>query len=149
MSDTHLPSRPSSDGPETVGARRSRSTRQKLAVGDLLAHTDEFTSAQDLHALLRASDSHVGLTTVYNQLRALADAGEIDSVRRGSGEVLYRRCGQSRRHHHHVVCRRCGHAVEVEAPEVEAWARNLGNRHGFKQLEHVLEITGICDRCSQ
>jgi Fur family ferric uptake transcriptional regulator len=88
------------------------------------------------------------LATIYSQLRALADAGEIDSVRGDTGETLYRRCDLVS-HHHHLVCRRCGHAVELDAPEVETWARRVGGRHGFRHLDHVLEITGICDRCSE
>lgn len=129
-------------------ARGSRMTRQKRAVAGLLADTGEFSSAQDLHARLKEAGEKVGLATVYSQLRTLADAGEIDSVRGDSGETLYRRCDLES-HHHHLVCRRCGHAVELDAPEVESWARRVGGRYGFRHLDHVLEITGICDRCSE
>jgi Fur family ferric uptake transcriptional regulator len=87
------------------------------------------------------------LTTVYTQVRALADAGEIDSVRGDTGEALYRRC-ELGSHHHHLVCRRCGQAVEVDAPDVEAWARRLAHKHGFSEPHHVLEVSGICERCS-
>jgi Fur family ferric uptake transcriptional regulator len=117
-------------------------------VAALLAETAEFSSAQDLHGRLKDAGEKVGLATIYSQLRALADAGEIDSVRGDSGEILYRRCDLVS-HHHHLVCRRCGHAVELDAPEVETWARRVGGRHGFRHLDHVLEITGICDRCSE
>jgi Fur family ferric uptake transcriptional regulator len=123
-------------------------TRQKRAVATLLAETGEFSSAQDLHARLKDAGEKVGLATIYSQLRALADAGEIDSVRGDTGETLYRRCDLVS-HHHHLVCRRCGHAVELDAPEVETWARRIGGRYGFRHLDHVLEITGICDRCSE
>ena len=129
-------------------ARGSRMTRQKRAVAGLLAETGEFSSAQDLHSRLKEAGEKVGLATVYSQLRTLADAGEIDSVRGDSGETLYRRCDLES-HHHHLVCRRCGHAVELDAPEVESWARRVGGRYGFRHLDHVLEITGICDRCSE
>jgi len=125
-----------------------RMTRQKRAVAAVLAETNEFTSAQELHARLREHGERVGLATVYAQLRALAEAGVVDSLRSESGESLYRRCGLSG-HHHHLVCRQCGRAVELDAPEVEAWARTLGRRHGFSELDHVLEITGICDRCAR
>jgi Fur family transcriptional regulator, ferric uptake regulator len=128
--------------------RSSRMTRQKRAVATLLAETGEFSSAQDLHARLKASGEKVGLATVYSQLRTLAEAGEIDSVRGDSGEMLFRRCDLVS-HHHHLVCRGCGHAVELYAPEVETWARKVGGRYGFRHLDHVLEITGICDRCSE
>jgi Fur family ferric uptake transcriptional regulator len=122
-------------------------TRQKRAVAAVLAETDEFSSAQELHARLRDHGQRVGLATVYAQLRVLADAGAVDSLRSDSGETLYRRCGLSG-HHHHLVCRQCGRAVELDAPEVEAWAQTLGRRHGFSELDHVLEITGVCDRCA-
>jgi Fur family transcriptional regulator, ferric uptake regulator len=129
-------------------SRGSRMTRQKRAVAALLAETEEFSSAQDLHMRLKEAGEKVGLATIYSQLRTLADAGEIDSVRGDSGETLYRRCDLVS-HHHHLVCRRCGHAVELDAPEVETWARRVGGRYGFRHLDHVLEITGICDRCSE
>jgi len=125
---------------------RVRETRQKRAVAALLDEIDEFTSAQDLHARLRASGDRVGLATVYSQLRTLAGTGEIDSVRADSGETLYRRCG-SPVHHHHLVCRRCGRTVELDAPDLESVARRLGEEHGFSQLNHVVEITGVCGRC--
>lgn len=123
-----------------------RRTRQKQAVASFLAELDEFTSAQDLHSRLRQAGERVGLTTVYNQLRALAEAGEVDSVRGETGEVLYRRC-ELGSHHHHLVCRPCGQAVEVDAPDIEEWARRLAGEHGFVEVSHVVEISGICPRC--
>ena len=140
------PSRPTA-APAAASAHGERMTRQKRAVAAVLAETGEFSSAQELHARLREHGERVGLATVYAQLRALADTGAVDSLRSDSGETLYRRCGLSG-HHHHLVCRQCGRAVELDAPEVEAWARTLGQRHGYRELDHVLEITGICDRCS-
>jgi len=132
----------------TEGQRpRARDTRQKRAVATLLDETDQFTSAQELHARLRAAGERIGLATVYSQLRALAGAGEIDSVRGSSGETLYRRCG-SPVHHHHLVCRRCGRTVELDAPELESLAHRLGEEHGFAQLDHVVEITGLCSACA-
>src|ERR1700733_8982485 len=93
---------------ERQASRGSRMTRQKRAVAALLAETGEFSSAQDLHARLKESGEKVGLATIYSQLRTAADAGETDSVRGDSGETLFRRCDLVS-HHHHLVCRRCGH----------------------------------------
>ena len=97
---------------------------------------------------LRAAGERIGLATVYSQLRALAATGEIDSVRSESGETLYRRCG-SPVHHHHLVCRRCGRTVELDAPDLEALARRLGEEQGFSELDHVVEITGLCSGCGE
>jgi Fur family ferric uptake transcriptional regulator len=124
-----------------------RNTRQRTAVNEVLADTNGFRSAQDLHAMLRERGERVGLTTVYRTLQGLADAGEIDVMRPPGGEHLYRRC--SRGHHHHLVCRDCGRAVEVEGPAVEDWAETVAARHGFADVSHTLEIFGTCPDCAR
>ena len=112
----------------------------------MLEASDHFRSAQDIFAELRANGENVGLTTVYNQLRALSEAGEVDSLRTSGGETLYRRCTTDQ-HHHHLVCRICGRTVEVEGPEVEKWADRVAHRHGFTDISHTIEVLGVCPRC--
>lgn len=123
-----------------------RSTRQKRALAAALEASDTFRSAQELHSELRARGENVGLTTVYNQLRTLAESGEVDVLRSTEGESLYRRCATDD-HHHHLVCRRCGRTVEVEGPEVERWAAKVAQRHGFVQVSHTVEVFGTCPGC--
>jgi Fur family ferric uptake transcriptional regulator len=125
----------------------TRNTRQRAEVLALLDGTDEFRSAQQLHAELRSRGAEVGLTTVYRTLQLLADAGEVDQIRLPDGEQLYRRC--SRSHHHHLVCRSCGWVVEVEGPAVERWAGGIAAEHGFVDVGHTLEIFGTCQRCAR
>lgn len=125
----------------------SRDTRQKRALAAALDRSNGFRSAQDLFSELRAQGQQVGLTTVYNQLRSLAESGQVDSLRTDEGETLYRRCG-TERHHHHLVCRNCGRAVEVEGPEVERWADRVADEHGFGDISHTVEIVGICGICA-
>jgi Fur family ferric uptake transcriptional regulator len=120
----------------------TRNTRQRIEVRALLADTDDFRSAQQLHTALRQDGSRVGLTTVYRTLQVLADAGEVDTMRLPSGETLYRRC--SRTHHHHLVCRDCGATVEVEGPAVERWAGTVAAEHGYTDVSHTLESRGRC-----
>ncbi|MFC0098947.1 Fur family transcriptional regulator [Micromonospora marina] len=123
-----------------------RNTRQRAKVVELLSRSDEFRSAQRLHAELREGGAVVGLTTVYRTLQALADAGEVDILRLPTGEQLFRRC--SRTHHHHLVCRHCGRTVEITGPAVEAWARRTASQHGFTDVNHTLEIMGTCAECA-
>ncbi len=113
----------------------------------MLEASDSFRSAQELHAELQAQGENIALTTVYNQVRALADAGELDAVRSDDGETRYRRCA-SDDHHHHLVCRHCGTAIEVEGPQVERWATETGKAHGFVDVTHTVEIAGTCPDCA-
>lgn len=127
------------------GASTTRTTRQRTAIEGLLASVAEFQSAQEIHARLVADGSSVGLSTVYRTLQALSDAGELDVLRQESGEALYRRC--STRHHHHLVCRGCGRTVEIEGPDVEAWANRVATSQGFVDPTHNVEVFGTCADC--
>lgn len=122
------------------------STPRRTAVREQLEAAGTFLSAQDVHARLRADGTKVGLTTVYRALQGMADTGEVDALRRDDGEMVYRRCA-TERHHHHLVCRECGRTVEVEGPAVERWADKVAAEHGFRDVEHTLEVFGTCSRC--
>jgi Fur family ferric uptake transcriptional regulator len=124
-----------------------RATRQGDAVSSALAATNAFTSAQDLHARLRADGQPVGLTTVYRHLQVLVDRGDVDVLRLDDGETVYRRCATGA-HHHHLVCRRCGHTVEVAGPEIEQWTEQVAAAEGFTDVAHTVEIYGLCSACA-
>jgi Fur family ferric uptake transcriptional regulator len=122
-----------------------RTTKQREAVRAALASSGEFVSAQGLHQSMRQSGSTVGLATVYRALATLAEDGEADALQSG-GEALYRACSPS--HHHHLICRRCGRTVELEAAAVERWAGQVAAEHGFVEPEHVVDIFGLCAACA-
>jgi Fur family ferric uptake transcriptional regulator len=128
------------------GTTIRRPTRQQAAVAQLLEHTDDFTSAQTVHARLREAGEGVGLATVYRTLQSMVEAGTVDVLRTADGEAVYRAC--STHHHHHLVCRECGKTVEVEGPTVESWADQVASQHGFTGVTHTLEIFGTCADCS-
>ena len=101
--------------------KEQRVTKQRLAVSAALDELDDFVSTQELHRILQERGTAVSLATSYRIVQSLADEGLVDVLRNADGEVVYRRCAVTG-HHHHLMCRNCGKAVEVEAPAVEAWA---------------------------
>ncbi len=134
---------------DTTGRERPvtgiRSTRQRAAIADALSEGDDFRSAQEIHEQLRARGESIGLTTVYRNLQALSQAGQIDALWDGSGEMRYRNCSSV--HHHHLVCRVCGTTVEVQADPVERWASKIAAEHGFSDIYHTVEVFGVCADC--
>lgn len=132
-------------GIEPQASSQQRNTRQRAAVNTLLADLNEFRTAQQIHDDLLHQGERVGLTTVYRTLQHLVDAGELDALRNADGETAYRRCSGG--HHHHLVCRTCGRAVEVSGPAVEKWATAVAQDHGFRDVSHNLEIFGTCSAC--
>ena len=127
---------------------KQRSTRQRTAILHLLDEADSFLSAQEMYDALRRKGLKVGLTTVYRNLQMMADAREVDVVRREDGELIFRLCDADD-HHHHLVCRSCGFTVELANDELESWAKKLAKKHRFSDVTHDLELFGLCRSCSR
>ncbi|MFZ5872308.1 MAG: Fur family transcriptional regulator [Actinomycetota bacterium] len=124
-----------------------KATRQRAAVASWLDEQDTFRSAQEIYAELRSAGESVGLATVYRTLQTMVEDGEVDVLRTDDGEAVYRRCSTGH-HHHHLVCRVCGRTVEVQDRPVERWAARIAAEHGFSEVEHQVEVFGVCGRCA-
>lgn len=132
-------------GTDTRPVRRV--TRQRTALEAELERHDDFRTAQEIHECLGGHGEKVSLATVYRLLQQMSEDHEVDTRLTEEGETSFRRCADER-HHHHLVCRRCGATEEIEAPEVEEWAQRVGERLGFTQVGHTVELTGLCNACS-
>ena len=126
--------------------RERRVTRPRMLIERLMANAHGFVTAQEVAAMLRAEGTAVGTTTVYRNLREMADLGNLDVIHI-DGEARYRSC-LDRRHHHHIVCRSCGTTVEVEIPGLEQWIDAAASKLHYTQVGHHLEIVGLCPRCA-
>ena len=125
-----------------------RMTKQRQAVLDELTRVSDFRSAQQIFEDLHSQGQRVGLATVYRSLQGLAEEGRVDTLRSTEGEVLYRSCA-SDHHHHHLVCRECGFTEEIEQSQIESWVSAVAADHGFSDVEHSLELFGLCASCRE
>mgnify|MGYP000843811940 FL=1 len=124
-----------------------RMTKQRQAVFAELTRVPDFRSAQQIFEDLHKQGHKVGLATVYRNLQALADGRDVDVLRSVDGESLFRVCHSST-HHHHLVCRNCGHTEEIELETTEKWIHDIASAHGFTAVEHSVELFGLCQTCS-
>jgi len=127
-------------------ATQPRTTRQRGEIITLLRTDGTFRTAQEIHAALKRDGNPVGLATVYRNLAALTQSGEVDCIIRENGETRYRHC--SPEHHHHLLCRMCGKTVEVRPETFEAWCQSTAEAHGFREITHTVEIVGTCNVCA-
>jgi Fur family transcriptional regulator, ferric uptake regulator len=124
----------------------ARTTRQRAEILEALEHASTPVSAQDLFVALRGDGASISLATVYRQLQRLAEEGVADRLHRDSGELAFRLCGTG--HHHHLVCRECGRTEEVRDCRLDHWASEIAREHGFSDIEHRADFSGLCERCA-
>jgi Fur family ferric uptake transcriptional regulator len=109
-------------------------------VSEILSELHDFRSASGIRPVLRERGGSVGLATA-DQYLVLLETGDVDVLTRDDGEAVYFRC--SRQHHHHLVCRSCGYAIEITGPAAKRWADVLAERHGYADISHTLVVFGV------
>jgi len=145
------PAQTAAGGGNSRVLQRTLNTPRKRALLEVLEGADRFLSAAEIHDLLCAylapQGLRVGIATVYSQLRRLAQSSAVDTLHGDDGQTRY---WLPRRdtHHHYLVCRSCGRALEIVADQVEEWADSLGPIVGFREITHTFELFGLCDRCA-
>lgn len=119
--------------------------KSEIKVLNTLERIGGFASTKEIYQLLLRNDDAIGLTTVYRALQSLVTDKVVDQLRRDDGEAIYRLCGE--KHHHHLVCKKCGDTVEIEGSAIEKWSKAIAKEHGFREVDHTAEIYGLCRKC--
>ncbi len=91
-------------------------------------------------------DGRASRATVYRGLPILVEAGILQPVL-VSDEPRRFELALGRRHHDHLMCRRCGRVVEFRSEVIEELQLKVAARHGFRLTSHVHELVGDCAAC--
>ena len=125
-------------------ARGYRMTPQRLAILHVLHHSGTHLSPTEVYR--QAKKELPGLTepTVYRTLEFLAGIGMARAAHTGSGHLAYEIAGED---HHHIVCRLCGNALEVEHRALEALYHALESTTGYLAIDRHITFVGVCPGC--
>lgn len=102
-------------------------------------------TVDDLLRMVRADDAGIATATVYRAVAAMAARGYVERVGERDGAALYARCGTTR-HHHHLVCTRCGAVADLPCPLDEAALDAAAG--GFVVTGHEVNVFGLCPACA-
>ncbi len=130
--------------------RGRRLTPQRQRVLELFERIGEGShlSAEEVHQRLIRSEGRVSLATVYRSLRLLSSLGLLQELELPEGGRRFELASDTHRNHHHLVCVRCGRTEEFESPAVLSAGEQAAAGHGFRLLECVLNVRGLCPPCA-
>lgn len=149
-------------------------TVPRQIVMDILAESSSHLSAEEIYLLAQKASLQkpskkntsvgplttgpargIGLATVYRTLGLLTNLEIVDKRDFGDGCSRFELAGEgtAERHHHHLVCIKCGRVVEYNnftargVDFIERLKRSLIRRHKFKIIDHQLQFSGLCPKC--
>lgn len=120
-----------------------RNSRQREAIREAIAQAGRPLLPQEIHLLAQQQTPKLGIATVYRNIQALQDAGEIQQVMIPGDSPRFEMAEQP--HHHHFKCTACGEVTTLYAcPGKMAGLAPAG----YQMHSHELTLYGHCDRCA-
>lgn len=127
-----------------MGKAVERDTSQRRAIRQVFRDADRPLSTQEVLEAAQKLKPNVGIATVYRTLKMLLDANWLSTVRLSGEPPRYEIADKP--HHHHFICRKCGHAFEV--PGSDKLLRALVPA-GYTLESHDLILHGLCGQCAR
>ncbi len=115
-----------------------RMTGQRRIVAQVLAQSEDHPDVEELHRRALVVDKRVSLSTVYRTVKLLEDRGIITRHAFGDGRSRYETSDEE--HHDHIINIKTGEVIEFHSEEIEALQAEIARRHGFRLVDHRLEL---------
>ena len=120
-------------------------TAQRLAVLRIVSRRPHCT-ADEVAEDVRGEIGAISRQAVYDALRVLTDKRLIRRIQPAGSPALYDpRVGDN---HHHVICRTCGRAADVDCAIGEAPCLTASDGHGYSIDETEVTHWGLCPACT-
>ena len=132
-----------------------RLTIPREAILDVLSRTSRHLSAEDIFLAVHKVYPAIGLTTIYRTLELLVQMRLVFKFDFGDKRARYELAEGTKgiRHHHHLVCTRCGRIIDYtdfideEKELLGQTEKGLSKKFNFKITNHIIQFYGLCDKC--
>ena len=130
---------------EMLRLQGHRITPQRVLVLSVVAEGDGHMGVDEVFRRAKEAHQYMDLATVYRTLRLFRDAGVVTEVE--IGDRLHYELTMPGDLHHHMVCRQCSGAYNLNPHYLEEFRETLVREFGFvPDLEHF-SVSGVCAEC--
>lgn len=126
---------------------QQRQTIQKQIVIETLGklkHVKGHLSIDEIYTAIKENYASISKTTVYRNVRQLAESGEIMQISLEDGLERY---DLNTHDHHHFTCTSCSKIYDVEIDGLLDFSQCLDENYGFITETVNLSFTGVCKSC--
>ncbi len=121
-----------------------RMTVQRAMLLRIIEESQEHLDAETIHRRARDAGSRMNLSTVYRNLKVLAQMGFLRELHFDEEHHHFERAlGE----HYHLYCLKCGRVIEYWPPDGDRRLREVAEMHGFELVSARLELQGFCQLC--
>ncbi|MBB4063808.1 Fur family transcriptional regulator [Gellertiella hungarica] len=126
---------------ELCAARGMRMTGQRRVIARILDESEDHPDVDELYRRASSVDPRISISTVYRTVKLLEDTGVIARHAFRDGRSRYETVPAE--HHDHLIDLKSGRVIEFRSPEIEALQERIAREHGFRLVDHRLELYGV------
>jgi len=121
-----------------------RNTIQRQIIMDTLKRLRTHPTVDEIYNAIKQIHPTISKSTVYRNLRQLAENGEIRQLSLPDGLERYDGCMDR---HYHFRCYTCGKVFDVDIEYLTDINEKVHRKYGFQIDRHEVVFTGICLHC--
>ncbi|GEO83635.1 MULTISPECIES: Fur family transcriptional regulator [Alphaproteobacteria] len=121
--------------------RGMRMTEQRRIIARILEESADHPDVEELYRRSVTVDAKISISTVYRTVKLFEDAGIIERHDFRDGRSRYETVPEE--HHDHLIDLKTGAVIEFHSPEIEALQERIAREHGFRLVDHRLELYGV------
>ncbi len=118
-----------------------RMTDQRRVIARVLQESEDHPDVEELYRRSSAVDPKISISTVYRTVKLFEDTGIIERHDFRDGRSRYETVPEE--HHDHLIDLKNGVVIEFRSAEIEALQEKIAREHGFKLVDHRLELYGV------
>jgi len=122
-------------------AKGMRMTEQRRVIARVLSVAEDHPDVEEIHRRATEIDANISIATVYRTMRLFEEAGVVERHDFQDGRARYEEATED--HHDHLIDLRSGEVIEFVNDEIEALQRRIAEEHGYKLVDHRLELYGV------
>ena len=126
--------------------RGQRLTPQRLLILELVYARGDHVTADELLVEAQQRYPYLNVSTVYRTLELLRDVGIVAETDLGDGVRQFALLSDDR--HHHLVCLKCGHVLDIGDDLLGSIRERLVTDYGFEARIDHLALFGLCRYCA-
>jgi Fur family transcriptional regulator, ferric uptake regulator len=121
--------------------RGMRMTDQRRVIARILEASADHPDVEELYNRSVKVDAKISISTVYRTVKLFEDAGIIERHDFRDGRSRYETVPEE--HHDHLIDLKTGVVIEFHSTEIEALQERIAREHGFRLVDHRLELYGV------